>query len=61
MKRYMKFPIYKKETTDGHYHNDPFRAVNFKTNENGDLICPNGRAFHFAYRKPMKGNEYGRQ
>ena len=33
----------------------------FKTNENGEMICPNGKAFHFAYRKPIKGNQYGRQ
>lgn len=43
------------------YHSDPFRAVNFRTNEKGKLICPNGREFHFAYRKPVKGNQYGRQ
>ena len=61
MEKFMKFPMYKKETTDEKYHNDPFRAVNFKTNENGELICPNGKAFHFAYRKPVKGNQYGRQ
>ena len=61
IEKFMKFPMYKKETTDEKYHNDPFRAVNFKTNENGELICPNGKAFHFAYRKPVKGNQYGRQ
>ena len=27
----------------------------------GSLICPNGRKFRFAYRKPIKGNLYGRQ
>ena len=61
MEKYMKFTMYKKETTDEKYHNDPFRAVNFKTNEKGQMICPNGKAFHFAYRKPVKGNQYGRQ
>ena len=61
MEKFMKFPMYKKETTDKKYHNDPFRAVNFKTNEAGEMICPNGKAFHFAYRKPVKGNQYGRQ
>ena len=61
MEKFMKFPMYKKETTDQKCHNDPFRAVNFKTNENGEMICPNGKAFHFAYRKPIKGNQYGRQ
>lgn len=61
MEKFMKFPMYKKETKDEKYHNDPFRAVNFKTNENGEMICPNGKAFHFAYRKPVRGNQYGRQ
>lgn len=27
----------------------------------GSLICPNGRKLHFAYRRPIKGNLYGRQ
>ena len=53
--------MYKKETSDDKYHNDPFRAVNFKTNENGKMVCPNGKEFNFAYRKPIKGNQYGRQ
>lgn len=56
MEKYMKFPMYRKETKDKKYHSDPFRAVNFRTNEKGQLICPNGKAFHFAYRKPVKGN-----
>ena len=60
-KNSMKFPMYKKETTDEKYHDDPFRAVNFETDSEGDLICPNGRKFHFAYRKAVKGNQYGRQ
>ena len=61
MEKFMKFTMYKKETTDEKYRNDPFRAVNFKTNQDGDLICPNGKKHIFAYRKPIKGNLYGRQ
>ena len=61
MEKFMKFPMYKKETTDARYRNDPFRAVNFKTDADGSLICPNGRKLRFAYRKPVKGNLYGRQ
>ena len=30
MKKYMKFSMFKKETTDMNYHSDPFRSVNFK-------------------------------
>ncbi|MEF9940400.1 MAG: transposase [Clostridium sp.] len=61
MEKFMKFPMFKKETTNEKYHEDPFRAVNFVTDTEGNLICPNGKKFLFAYRKPMKGNEYGRQ
>lgn len=61
MEKYMKFPMFKKETEDKKYHNDPYRAVNFKTDEYGNLICPNGKKFHFSYRKDIKGNQYGRQ
>lgn len=61
MEKYMKFTMYKKETKDEDYHTNPFRAVNFKTNENGQMVCPNGKVFKFAYRKPVKGNMYGRQ
>lgn len=61
MEKSMKFPMYKKETGDKSYHNGPFRAVNFKTDEEGQLVCPNDKVFHFAYRRPVKGNQYGRQ
>jgi hypothetical protein len=61
MEKYMKFTMYKKETKDEDYHNDQFRAVNFKTDEDGNMICPNGKKFTFSYRKPVKGNLYGRQ
>lgn len=56
MEKYMKFPMFKKETTDKKYHNDPFRAVNFRINENGEMRCPNGKAFRFQYRKAIRGN-----
>lgn len=61
MEKYMKFPMFKKETEDKKYHEDPFRAVNFKVDSEGILRCPNGKAFHLAYRKAVKGNQYGRQ
>lgn len=61
MEKYMKFTMFKKETTDKKYHEDPFRAVNLKIGEDGILRCPNGKAFQFQYRKPVKGNAYGRQ
>ena len=61
MEKYMKFPMFKKETTDEKYHNDPFRAVNFLIGEDGVMRCPNGKAFKFLYRKHVYGNQYGRQ
>ncbi len=61
MEKYMKFPMYKKEIKDKKYQNDPFRPANFKKDEEGRMICPNGRKFHFAYRSNVRGNRYGRQ
>ena len=61
MKKYMKFTMFKKETTDKKYRDNPFRAVNFKIDEEGTLRCPAGKAFHFQYRRNVKGNQYGRQ
>ena len=61
MEKYMKFPMFKKETEDKKYRENPFRAVNFKVDEEGIMRCPNGKAFRFLYRKAVKGNQYGRQ
>ena len=46
MEKYMKFTMFKKETTDKKYHENPYRTVNFKRDGSGNLICPNGRKFH---------------
>ena len=61
LEKYMKFPMFKKETTDRNYHEDPFRAVNFKIDGDGKMRCPNGKGFHLQYRKAIKGNAYGRE
>jgi hypothetical protein len=61
MEKYMKFTMFKKETTDKKYHNNPFRAVNFEIGGDGKMRCPNGKTFNFLYRKPVKGNQYGRK
>ena len=61
MEKYMKFPMYKKETTDKKYHDNPFRAVNFRIDEEGNLRCPNDKKMIFSYRKHVKNNNYGRQ
>ena len=57
----MKFPMFKKETMDKKYQEDPFRAVNFPIGEDGIMRCPNGKAFHLQYRQNVIGNGYGRQ
>lgn len=60
MKKYMKFTMFKKETEDIKYRNNPYRAVNFKINENGKPVCPNGKEFNYLCSKPVRGNKYGR-
>ena len=59
MEKYMKFPMFAKETKDKKYRNNPFRAENFRT-ENGMLVCPYGRRFRFKCRVPVRRNRYGR-
>lgn len=61
MEKYMKYPMFKKETQDKKYQNNPYRVENFKRDNDGNLICPNGKRMLFAYRKPIRGNRYGRQ
>lgn len=60
MKKYMKFPMFKKETKDKKFHENPFRAVNFPIGKDGIMRCPNHKAFHLKYRKHVRGNKYGR-
>ncbi|MDO4623692.1 MAG: IS1182 family transposase [Eubacteriales bacterium] len=61
MEKFMKFPMYRKETTDKKYQKDPYRVENFRRDEEGNLICPNGKRMLFAYRGKVYGNKYGRQ
>ncbi|MDD5867104.1 MAG: IS1182 family transposase [Lachnospiraceae bacterium] len=61
MEKYMKFPMFEKETKDRDYHNDPYRALNFKIDDQGIMRCPNNKAFHFLYRSHVRGNNYGRE
>ena len=56
----MKFTMFEKETKDSKYRDDPYRAVNFKSDENGTLLCPEGRKFEYLYDRPVRGNKYGR-
>ena len=61
MEKYMKFPMFAKETKDEKYRNDPYRPINYKIDKDGTLRCPAGRAFLFEFRQNIKGNQYGRQ
>ena len=49
-----------KETKSEKYHTNPYRAVNFRRDPEGNLICPNDKKFIFKYNKHVKGNKYGR-
>ena len=60
MEKYMKFTMFEKETKSEKYHTNPYRAVNFKRDTEGNLICPNDKKFIFKYNKHVKGNKYGR-
>ena len=60
MQKYMKFTMFKKESEDTKYRDNPYRAVNFPINKNGNPVCPNGKEFHYLYSKPVKGNKFGR-
>lgn len=60
MKKFMKFTMFEKETKDEKYHSNPYRAVNFRTDSEGRMICPNGRKFFFKCNRHIRGNEYGR-
>ena len=55
-----KFTMFTKETKDSKYHLDPYRSVNFKTNENGNMICPAGKRFFYLKSSHVKGNKHSR-
>ena len=60
MEKFMKFTMYDKTVKSEKYRNDPYKAVNFKRDEEGNLICPNGKKFIFLKNQPVKGNKYER-
>ena len=55
IEKYMKFTMFEKKTKDTKYKDDPYRAVNFKQDENGTLLCPAGRKFEYLYDRHVKG------
>lgn len=60
MEKFMKFTMFEKETKNEKYRNNPYRAVNFLQDEDGDLVCPNGKKFKFRNEQHVRGNNYGR-
>lgn len=60
MEKFMKFTMYEKTVKDEKYRNNPYRAVNFARDQDGMLICPNGKRFRFLRKVPIRGNKYGR-
>lgn len=60
MEKYMKFTMFKQESENIKYHNDPYRAVNFPIDSEGHPICPAGKRFNYLKTSPIKGNQYGR-
>ena len=56
----MKFTMFKKETEDKKYRENPYRTVNFYINENGNPECPNGKESRYLYSRPVRGNQFGR-
>ena len=57
MELFMKFPTWKKETHDKKFHNDIYRSVNFKKDDEGNLICPNGKKFIKLDEKAIPNNK----
>lgn len=54
---FMKFASWEKETHNKKFHEDPFRSVNFKIDDEGHPICPNGKKFFKLNETPIKGNK----
>ena len=46
---------------DKKYRENPYRAENFRTDEEGNIICPNNKKMVFSYRQNVRNNKYGRQ
>lgn len=60
MEKFMKFTMFEKETKNEKYKNNPYRAVNFKRDGKGNIICPNNKKFKFKGTRHIRGNQYGR-
>ncbi|MBR3025997.1 MAG: hypothetical protein IKN85_09970 [Oscillospiraceae bacterium] len=41
-------------------HLNQYRPVNFRTDNDGNMICPAGKRFFYLKKEHVKGNQYGR-
>ncbi len=57
IRKFMKFATWERETHDKKFHEDPFRSVNFKIDEEGHPICPNNKKFFKINETPIEGNK----
>lgn len=57
IKLFMKFSTWKRETHDRKFHEDIFRSVNFRKDEEGNLICPNNMRFIKYKEVPVPNNK----
>ena len=53
--------MYKKETADKKHHTNPYRAVNYIRDENGNPICPIGRKFLFKRKQHVRYKKYDKR
>lgn len=53
---HMKFPLWKRETHDKKFHEDIFRSVNFRKDDEGNIICPNNKRFIKLKEVAIAGN-----
>lgn len=48
MKKCMIFPMYQKVIKDKKYRDNPYCAMNFRIDEDGDPLCPNDKKFDLS-------------
>ncbi len=41
--------MFEKKSKDEKYRNNSYRSVIFMINENGKLVCPNGKKLNYLY------------
>ena len=61
MEKFMKFPMYRKETTDEKYHNESiFRAVNFETDSEDNKYCSKRKEISLRVSESSEGESIRR-